>query len=233
MNKLFSQLKQVFPYTLPVLTGYLVLGAAYGILMDSKGFPLIYVILSSIFIYAGAMQFVSVAILASGFHPLYAVFLTLMVNARHLFYGLSMLTIFKGTGKYKPYLIFGLTDETFSLLSSLKIPEGRDKKKMMFHITLLNHMYWIIGSILGCILNSILNFNTMGIDFVLTALFIVIFIEKWKEARQPLPFIIGIAATVICRILFGASNFILPSMAAILFFVTVFKHKLGGSLDES
>lgn len=225
MNNILSTIKKIFPITIPVLTGYIFLGIAFGILMNSKGYSLIWVFLFSTFIYAGAMQFVSIPLLASGFHPLSAVLLTVMVNARFLFYGISMLTKFKNTRKLKPYLIFGLTDETFSLLTSVEPPKDMDKAIFMFYITVLNQIYWIIGSLLGCILNSVLNINTTGIDFVLTALFVVIFIDKWKQEKKPIPFIIGLGASIICLILFGSSNFILPTMVTIVVLVTVLKDK--------
>ena len=243
MNHIVSNLKKVFPLTIPILTGYLVLGAAYGILMDSKGYSVFIVLLSSTFIYAGSMQFLSVSLLASGFHPFYAVFMTLMVNARYLFYGISLLSKFKGTGRLKYYLIYGITDETFSLLCStnelndnsptVATYNGKvDRNSFMLYVTLLNHIYWIVGSLIGYILNSILDFNTMGLDFVLTALFVVIFIDKVREANEYLPFIIGIASSVVCRIIFGSNNFILPTMISILVLVTVFRNKLGGGFES-
>jgi len=211
------------PHTLPVFTGYLVLGTAYGILMDSKGFSILWILLASVFVYAGSMQFVAVALLASGFDPLGAFLMTLMVNARHLFYGISMLGKYRGIGKMKPYLIFALTDETFSILCSTEIPENVERKWFLFFISFLDHIYWITGSILGGVLGSMIKFNTKGIDFVLTALFVVILINQWKSVTNHLPAVIGIFSAVICRVIFGAANFILPAMILILFFVTVFK----------
>ncbi len=226
MNEKTKALRAALPYTIPVLTGYMVLGTAYGILLSSKGYSFLWSALTSLFIYAGSMQFVSISLLAAGFHPLYACFLTLMVNARHLFYGISMLSEFQGTGKKKPYLIFGLTDETFSLLCSAKAPAGIDKGWFMFFITLLNQIYWVCGSILGSIVSSLFHFNTMGIDFVLTALFVVIFINQWKSTGNHIPVLTGLCASVLCRIIFGSSNFIVPAMIAILIFVTVFQNKI-------
>jgi 4-azaleucine resistance transporter AzlC len=226
MNKKMNALRAAFPHTIPVLTGYVFLGAAYGILMNSKGYSLPWVTFTSLFIYAGSMQFVSVSLVAAGFHPIYACFMTLMVNARHLFYGISMLSNFSGTKKIKPYLIFGLTDETFSILCSVKEPKDIDKNWFMFFITLLDQGYWVFGSILGSILGSLIQFNTKGIDFVLTALFVVIFINQWKSTKNHLPVIIGISASILCRFLFGASNFIIPSMAVILILVTLFRNNI-------
>jgi 4-azaleucine resistance transporter AzlC len=226
VNSLVSKkaaLLAALPYTLPVFTGYIVLGAAYGILMDSKGFSLLWILVASVFVYAGSMQFVTVALLAVGFDPFGAFLMTLAVNARHLFYGISMLDQYRGIGRMKPYLIFSLTDETFSIVCSAKPPEDVDRKWFYFFISLLDHIYWIVGSLLGGILGGLLPINTKGIDFVLTALFVVILINQWKSATNHVPAIIGIASAILCRILFGPSDFIIPSMICILFFVTVFR----------
>ncbi|HHV09375.1 MAG TPA: branched-chain amino acid transporter AzlC [Clostridiales bacterium] len=221
MNAQRAALKAAFPHTIPVLTGYLVLGAAYGILMNSKGFSLFWILLASIFIYAGSMQFVTVSLLAAGFDLMGAFLMTLAVNARHLFYGISLLKQYRGFGKLKPYLIFSLTDETFSIVCSAGIPEQVDRKWFYFFISLLNHSYWITGSLIGGVLGSLLDFNTKGIDFVLTALFVVILINQWQSTKNHLPAIIGIVSAIVCRFLFGASNFIIPSMIMILTLVTV------------
>ncbi len=226
MNKKAKAFRAALPYTLPVFAGYIVLGTAYGILLNSKGYSIIWAVLTSLFIYAGSMQFVSLSLLAAGFHPFYACIMTLTVNARHLFYGISMLSKFQGTGGKKPYLIFGLTDETFSILCSATPQNEIDKGWFMFFITLLDQIYWVSGSILGSILGSIIHFNTNGIDFVLTALFIVIFINQWKSATNHIPVLTGLGASILCRMIFGASDFIIPSMIAILFIVTVFQNKI-------
>lgn len=219
-------LRAALPHTLPVLTGYLVLGTAYGIILSSKGYSFLWSLFTSIFIYAGSMQFVSLSLLAAGFHPLYACIMTLMVNARHLFYGISMLSVFRNTGRKKPYLIFGLTDETFSLLCSSVPPEGVDKGWFMFFITLFDQIYWVAGSVFGNIVGSFIHFNTRGIDFALTALFLVIFINQWKSATSHIPVLTGLSAAIACRIIFGASQFIIPSMAVILIIVTVFQKQI-------
>ncbi len=221
MYKKRAALKAAFPHTIPVFTGYLVLGAAYGILMNSKGFSLFWIMLASIFIYAGSMQFVTVSLLAAGFDLMGAFLMTLAVNARHLFYGISMLKQYRGIGKLKPYLIFSLTDETFSIVCSAKVPEQVDHKWFYFFISLLDHSYWVVGSLLGGIIGSLLEFNTKGIDFVLTALFVVILINQWQSTKNHLPAIIGIVSAIVCRFFFGASNFIIPSMIMILTLVTV------------
>jgi 4-azaleucine resistance transporter AzlC len=227
-----SALLAAFPHTIPVFTGYLVLGAAYGILMNSKGLSLIWILIASIFVFAGSMQFVAVSLLAAGFDPLGAFLMTLMVNARHLFYAISMLGKYRNLGKVKPYLIFSLTDETFSILCSTEPPEGIDRKWFYFFVSFLDHMYWITGSLLGGILGSMIKFNTKGIDFVLTALFVVIMINQWKSAKNHLPAVIGIASAILCRIVFGASDFIIPSMILILLSVTLFKKPMERGLSK-
>ncbi len=229
-KKHIDALKAAFPHTIPVLTGYLMLGAAYGVLMDTKNYSIIWVLLSSIFIYAGSMQFVSVGLVASGFHPVYAGLMTLMVNARHLFYGITMLSKFKGLGKKKWYLIHGLTDETFSILSSSKSPKNIDRGWFLFYITLLNHMYWVLGSILGSILGNFIPFNTKGIDFVLTALFVVIFIEQLLSKKNHSAEIIGASSAIACRLIFGPSIFLIPTMILIIILVTVFRNRFERSI---
>lgn len=223
MGEKSKALKAAFPYTIPILTGYLFLGTAWGILMNSKGYSVLWTSLISLFTYAGSMQYVAVSLLALGFNPFSAFLMTLMVNARHLFYGIAMLDKYKGTGKLKPYLIFGLTDETFSLLCSSKTPEGIDKNWFMFFVTLLNHCYWVLGCTLGTIIGDIFTFNTKGLDFVLTSLFVVIFLNQWKATQNHLPVFLALSGTIICRLIFGATNFLIPSMLAILVLVTLFK----------
>jgi 4-azaleucine resistance transporter AzlC len=218
-----AAIKAALPHTIPILSGYIVLGSAYGILMNSKGIPLIWTIFSSIFIYAGSMQFVTVALLATGFDLIGAFMMTLMVNARHLFYGISFLGKYRNMGQIKPYLIFSLTDETFSLLCSAKPPLDVPEKWFYFYISLLNHIYWISGSILGGILGGLLQFETRGLEFVLTALFVVIFISQWKSVKNHIPAIIGVLSAVVCRLIFGPSDFIIPSMIVILLSVTLLK----------
>lgn len=221
-----NALKAAFPYTIPVLTGYLFLGAAYGILMAAKGYGLFWTVLMSIFVFAGSMQYVGVTLLTTAFHPLYALLLTLLVNARHLFYGISMLEQFKGAGRLKPYLVFGLTDETFSLLCSTEPPEGVNRTWFQFFVTLLDHSYWVTGSALGSIIGALLTFNTKGLDFVLTALFVVIFINQWKGTKNHWPALIGVVATIISLMIFGQTNFMIPAMILILGLLTLFRKKM-------
>lgn len=209
-------LRAALPHTLPIFAGFTFLGIAYGIYMQSKGFSFVWPLVMSLTIFAGSMEFVAVTLLTSAFHPLYAFLLTLMVNARHLFYGLSMLEKYRGTGKKKFYLIFGMCDESFSINCSTEPPEGVDRGWFMFFVTLLNHAYWVFGATLGGILGSFITFNTKGIDFVMTALFVVIFLNQWMGKKGHIPALIGVGASAVCLVLFGAQNFILPAMALIL-----------------
>lgn len=219
-------LTAAFPHTIPVLTGFTFLGIAYGILMDSKGYGVGWTFLMSLFAFAGSAQYVAITFLTSVFNPLYALLMTLMINARHLFYGLSLLDKYKNMGRLKPYLIFGLCDETFSIVCSAEPPAGVNKKWFVFFITLLDHCYWVLGSVLGGLLGSMIFFNTQGLDFVLTALFVVIFLEQWKSQKNHKPAIIGVLCSAICLLVFGPGNFIIPSMAAILLVLTLLRKQL-------
>ena len=221
-------LKAAVPYTIPICAGFTFLGLAYGIYMNSLGFSFVYPMLMSMTIFAGSMEFVAANLLVSGFHPLHAFFLTLMVNARHLFYGISMLDKYKNVGKKKWYLIYGMCDESFSINCTTQPPEGVDKGWFMFFVTLLNQCYWVIGSTLGGILGSFVTFNTKGIDFVMTALFVVIFLDQWFSQKRHLPAIVGVAASAVCLMLFGADNFIIPSMLLILAVLTLAKKSFEG-----
>ena len=179
------------PYTVPVMLGYLFLGAAFGVLIAENGFSVLWAFLMSTFIYAGSMQFAAISLMTSAFSPVSAFLLTLMVNARHLFYGLSMLKPFERMGKRKPYMIFSLTDETYSLLCGVSAPEGIDPDWFLFFISLLDQLYWIIGSCIGAAAGSFLPFDSTGIDFAMTALFLVIFVEQWEKANSRLPALLG------------------------------------------
>lgn len=220
MQPQINALKAAFPHTIPVMTGFLFLGFAFGILMNSKGYSVGWSVLMSAAIYAGSMQFVAVGLLSSAFNPLNAFIMTLIINARHLFYGLSMIKKFSTTGRKRTYLVFGLVDETFSILCSTEPPAGIDQGWFMFFVTLLNNIYWVTGTILGGILGSMVAFNTKGIDFVMTALFVVIFINQWKSQERHSPALIGVVASTLCLLLFGASNFIIPAMIVIIVVLT-------------
>lgn len=216
-------LKHAFPKTLPILAGFTFLGIAYGIYMHSLGFAPIYAILMSFLIFAGSMEFVAGSLLLGAFNPLSAFLLTLMINARHLFYGISMLDKFKGTGKKKYYLIYGMCDESFVINSTAHTPPRVDKGWFMFYVTLLNQIYWVSGATIGSLFGSMLTFNTDGLEFVMTALFVVIFLDQWMKERNHISSVIGIAASILCLILFGTEHFIIPAMLIILIFLTFIK----------
>jgi len=207
-----------FPHTIPIFVGFLFVGVSYGLLMKSQGFPLIYPLMMGIIIFAGSMQFVTVGLLLAPFNPVYAFFLTLMVNARHLFYGVSLLDKYRDTGWMKPYLIYGLIDESFSLNCAVSAPEGVDQNWFIFFISLLNHIYWLFGSCLGSVLGDLIHINTTGIDFVMTALFVVLLINQWKEADDHRPALAGVGCTVLSLFVFGSERFMLPAMGGIVIF---------------
>ena len=209
-------LRAAFPYTVPVMTGYLVLGISYGVLITASGFPFWMPMITSLTIFAGSMEFVLVNLLLSGFDLLQAFLMTLMINARHLFYGISMLDRYRGMGMKKLYMIFGLTDESFSVNCVTDPPEGVDRSWFMFFVTLLDHSYWFIGTTLGGIFGSLVHFNTEGLDFVMTAMFVVIFMEQWKKDKNHLSAILGLVLPVACLLIFGAESFMIPAMLAIL-----------------
>jgi len=216
LQKAKRALAAAFPITIPVMVGYLFLGVAFGVLLQKNGYSVFWAILMSAVIYAGSMQFLAINFLTPGVGVLSIIFMTLMVNIRHIFYGLSMLERFRGTGKKKPYLIFSLTDETFSLLCSAEPPQGVDRGLFYFFISLLDQVYWVAGSALGGLAGALLSFNTKGIDFAMTALFVVIFVNQWRESKQHLPALCGLGLTALCLLVFGADNFLLPALLLIL-----------------
>ena len=207
--------KYAFKQSVPIMAGYIVLGMGFGVLLESKGYGVLWAIAMSVFIYAGSMQYVAINLITGGASLIATALMTLMVNARHLFYGISMLDKYKNTGKYKPYLIFALTDETYSLVCSGTIPEGVDRNKYYFLVSLFDQVYWVIGSVIGSVVGSVLNFNTAGIDFSMTALFLVVFVEQWKSTKDHASAITGVAASVVCLLIFGAGNFVIPAMISI------------------
>ncbi len=217
--------KAALPYTLPICVGFLFLGMSYGFLMKSKGFSFVYPMFMSMFIFAGSMEFVTVELLLSAFHPLHAFLLALMVNARHLFYGISMLEKYKNTGWKKPYLIFGMCDESFTVNCTVTPPSDVDKGWFMLFVTLLNQIYWVTGATLGALLGYIIHFDTTGIEFVMTALFIVMFINQWEEAKDHRPALTGLGCSLVCLSVFGSGNFILPAMALIILCFSIDKKK--------
>ena len=219
-------LRAAFPHTVPILTGFLFLGMTYGMYMASLGFSWIYPTLMALTIFAGSMEFVTANMLLGAFNPLQAFAMTLMVNARHLFYGLAMLDRFRGLGWKKLYLIFGMCDETFSVTCSVRAPEGVDEGWFMTFVTLLDQLYWVLGAALGGLCGALLTLNTEGLDFVTTAMFVVIFLENWLKEENHTSSLLGLGLPLVCLVLFGAQNFILPSMAAILLALTALRGRL-------
>ena len=227
------ELRYAFRQTVPVLCGYLFLGLAFGLLLQQAGYGWPWAVLTSVIVYAGSMQFVLVGLLGGGFASLLSVALTtLSVNSRHLFYGLSFLETFRKMGRAKPYMIFSLTDETYSLLCSLQPPKELDADRVRLYIALLDHAYWVAGSAAGAILGSVLPFDLTGIDFAMTALFVVIFVEQWMEKKNRIPELIGVLAALLSLNIFGAENFVLPCMLLIICILFVSKKKLEGSVSE-
>lgn len=205
-------IKQVFPQTIPVMAGYISLGIAFGLLLQSIGYGPIWAFMMSLFIYAGSAQFLAVELLAAGATLTHIALLTFLLNFRHLFYGLSMLEKYRGTGIGKIYLIFGLTDETYALLTGYKTPEGLSDKSYYFAVTLMNQLYWIFGCVTGSVAGGIIPFDTTGIDFAMTALFAVLVVEQWKTHKNHIPAISGFMITVAALFIFGADSFLIPAL---------------------
>lgn len=223
-------LKYAFPYTLPICAGFLFLGMSYGFFASSKGFSFIYPLCMSMFIFAGSMEFVTVSLLLASFNPVYSFLLTLMVNARHLFYGISMLNTYKDyKGIKKFYLIFGMCDESFSVNCSITPPPEIDREWFMIWVTLLNQIYWVFGATMGAVLGSVIHFDTTGIEFVMTALFFVMFLDQWDAASRHLPALIGVVSSLACLLIFGKSNFMIPAMALIILSFFLCRNRLDDS----
>lgn len=208
--------KAAFPHTIPILAGFLFLGMTYGVFMVQSGFPFWYPMLTSAVIFGGSLEFVVVNLLLGAFNPLQAFAMALMIQARHLFYGISLLDKYRGLGAKKLYMIFGLCDETFSVNCAAEIPNDVDAGWFRFFVTILDHSYWFMGSTIGAIFGMLIKFNTQGLDFAMTALFVVIFINQWKKDRQHISALLGLVLSVISLMIFGAEDFLLPAMAAIM-----------------
>lgn len=219
-------MKKAFIDTIPVLTGYLVLGFGFGIVLKANGYGILMAFVMSLMIYAGSMQYVAIGLLTSGASLITVALTTLMVNARHLFYGISMIDKYKNTGKRKPYLIFALADETYSLVcnDTSDVP-AENRKDYYLLVSLFNQIYWIAGSLLGAAVGSVVKFNSEGIDFALTALFLTVFIEQWLSTKKHAPAMIGVGVSVICLLIFGSEKFLIPTMLIISLLLCLYKEE--------
>lgn len=224
-------IRSAFIKSLPVLAGYLVLGFGFGILLQKAGYSILWAFCISLTMYSGAMQYVAVTLLSGGASLLTSAITTFMVNARHLFYGISMIEHYRGAGKYKPYLMFAMTDETYSLVCSGKGPDGVNFHQYAFFLALFDHCYWISGCVLGATVGTLVTFNSAGVEFSMTALFITVFVEQWKSTKNHIPAIIGVAATLLCLLLFGSESFLIPSMIMIGLLLCLAKRQLEGKGD--
>lgn len=219
-------LKAAFPYTIPIFAGFWFLGLTYGVYMNVSGFSFFYPMCMSVLIFAGSMEFIAANLLLGAFNPLQAFLLTLMINARHLFYGISMLDRFRNTGFKKLYLIYGMCDETFFINYTARIPEEVNRGWFMFWVTLLNQLYWVSGAILGGIFGSFVRIDTKGLGFAMTAMFVVIFLEQWMKEKNHVSSLIGFLLTGMSLAIFGSDSFIVPSMVLILGTLSVLRKPL-------
>ena len=210
------------------MAGYVVLGTGFGILLRNAGYGVLWAAAMSLLIYAGSMQYVGVSLLTGGASVLTTLLTTFMVNARHLFYSISMVDTYKDAGKYKPYMIFALTDETYSLLCDGKVPEGADPNTYRFLVSLFNHSYWVTGCVIGSLLGSVLPFSTAGIEFSMTALFIASFTEQWLTTRDHIPALTGLLSTLVCLVIFGRNRFLIPAMLLITLVLTLLRRREEG-----
>ena len=215
--------KKAFIRSVPVMAGYIVLGMGFGILLRNAGYGALWAFAMSTFIYAGSMQYVGINLISGGASVITTVLTTVMVNARHLFYSISMIDKYKNAGKFKPYMIFALTDETYSLLCEDKETDNGYR----FFVSLFNHSYWVIGSVLGSLLGAVLPFSTAGIEFSMTALFIASFTEQWITTKDHVPALTGLLCTLVCLALLGADNFLIPSMLLITLVLTLIRGREG------
>lgn len=226
-----NALRHAFPYTLPIFAGFWFLSFAYGVLMNVSGFSFVYPMCMSLLIFGGSLEFLAVELLLSAFAPVQTLILALMLQARHLFYGVAMLDKFKDLGWKRFYLIFGMCDETFSINCTADVPEGVDRGWFYFFVTLLNHLYWFSGATLGGILGGLVSFNTEGLDFVMTAMFVVIFLDQWRKEKRHAGAWIGLAAAVGCLLVFGPDSFMVPTMLCILVFLTLGRRHIEAGME--
>lgn len=226
-------LRQAAIATLPVMTGYLVLGFGFGIVLTAAGYDLLLASAMSAFIYAGSMQYAAIGLLTGGASLLMAALTTLMVNARHLFYGISMLDKYRGTGRIKPYLIFALTDETYSLVCQEQLPVLENRRRLYYLlVSLLDHCYWVTGSVLGAAVGSLVSFNTAGVDFALTALFVTVFVEQWLSVKKHTSALIGLGVTLGCLLILGSERFLIPAMLLIALLLCLYTQRKEATSHE-
>ena len=217
-----SIIARAFRDSVPVMAGYIVLGMGFGILLSAKGYGVLWAIAMGIIIYSGTMQFAAAEMFTGGAALTEAAVTAAMMGARHIFYGLTMSERYKNIhGLRKAYMIFALTDETYSLVCE------SDDEDYCFFVSLFNHSYWITGGVIGSLLGEILPFDSRGIDFALTALFVSICTEQWLNAENHYPALIGFSASIFCLVIFGAGNFLIPSMIV----VTVMLFAMRGRID--
>lgn len=224
--------RAAFPCTIPILAGFLFLGMAYGIYMNVSGFSFVYPMIMAAVIFGGSLEFLAAQMLLSPFAPLQVLMVSLMIQARHLFYGISMLDKFKDMGWKKFYLIYGMCDETFSINCTAEIPKDCDRGWFYFFVTLLNQLYWVGGATLGGLLGNLITFDTKGLDFVMTAMFIVIFLEQWLKEKRHFSEWAGLASSAACLLIFGKDNFMIPTMICILLLLTAFRKPVGRKAGE-
>ncbi len=218
-------LRAAFPHTVPILTGFLFLGMTYGVFMSASGFNFVYSGLVSLTVYAGSVQFVAVNLLLGAFDPIQALILTLMINGRHIFYGVGLLDKYRNLGIRLPYMIFGLTDETFSVNCSAEIPRDVDAGWFMFFVTLLNQIYWVAGSVLGGLFGEIVKIPSTGLEFVMTAMFTVIFIEQLLKEKDHTPSVMGVGVSLLSLVLFGSDGFIIPALCAVVILLLLYRRR--------
>lgn len=207
-----DEIKTAFKYSVPVMMAYLFLGTAFGLTLSQAGFSWLWALFMSFFVYAGSMQFVLVPMMVEGISLPAAALMTVAVNIRHLFYGISFIEDFNAMGWRKPYVIHALTDETYSLLTGLKAEEGVDRHHVMFLISLMDQLYWIVGSVAGTLLGRAIPWDLTGIDFSMTALFTVVFTEQWLKAKNHWPAVIGVVSSIFYLMVLGPDSFMLPSL---------------------
>jgi Predicted branched-chain amino acid permease (azaleucine resistance) len=219
--------RKAFLKSLPVMAGYVVLGIGFGILLRNAGYGVLWSVAMAVLIYAGSMQYVGISLLAGGAGILTTILTTVMVNARHLFYSISMIDRYKNAGRYKPYMIFALTDETYSLLCDGETPDREHADLYRFLVSLFNQLYWITGCLLGSLLGAVLPFSSAGIEFSMTALFIASFTEQWLRTKDHIPALTGLLATLLCLVVLGPENFLIPAMLLITLILTLLRGRLG------